>query len=88
MMFAAQQGHVQVVDLLIASGANAGETSRAGVPVLSFAAWGGNIDIVRRLLEMRVEVNLTDAFGSTPLSTAIKQGHTAVADLLRRHGAR
>ena len=55
--------------------------------VLFKAALSGHVEAVALLLEHNADPNKATARGSTPLSKAIKKGHTAIADMLRAAGA-
>jgi ankyrin repeat protein len=55
--------------------------------VLQAAAIGGNLDIVRRLLDRRVDVNARGGEYGTPLAAACAHGHVAVVRELLDHGA-
>ena len=48
----------------------------------------GHADIVRLLLDHGADVNVKNKAGSTPLAIAVEKGRKAIAELLRRHGAR
>ena len=39
-----------------------------------YAAWGGNIDIVRLFLDMGLDINAKDKYGKTPLIYATDDG--------------
>eukprot|EP00912_Choanoflagellata_sp_UC4_P001666 UC4_evm3s1059 len=52
---------------------------------LHVAAANGSLEVVKKLLDTpAVDVTAVDAFGSTPLAEAIKNGHKAVSSLLER----
>ncbi|MGV0810835.1 ankyrin repeat domain-containing protein [Mycolicibacterium boenickei] len=60
-----------------------------GATALHQAAWAGDIDLIRRLLDAGADPVLTDRrFGSTPLGWAEHAYQTEAADLLRRHTPR
>lgn len=100
---AAEDGSKEMVELLIAHGANieAVDERRQNTP-LSWAAFYGRKDVAGVLLANGANVNHRNRHGVTPLSYALrgaksdfrKQGATAsaeeflsVAELLRQHGA-
>jgi ankyrin repeat protein len=57
------------------------------IEALHAAAFAGNLEEVRRLLEQGVAVDARDAEGRTPLMWASFNGHTAVDALLLEKGA-
>lgn len=79
-------GVVEAMELLIEYGVDL-EAERLGETVLHRASRSGQIELVELLLEEGTEVNarrLTDQ--QTPLDEALRREHTAIVDLLRRHG--
>ena len=60
----------------------------AGEASGDLAAAAGHHDIVALLLHNNADPNARDAAGRTALALADAAGHAAVADLLRRSGAR
>jgi len=55
---------------------------------LHVAAKRGNIDVVAAIIDAGADINATSDMHQTPLDIALKQGHKAVAELLRKKGAR
>ena len=64
---------------------NAGNCDRRRA--LHLAAAEGHREVVKFLLQCRVDVNAQDRWGGTPLQDARQGGHTRVAELLLRAGA-
>ncbi|WP_273733874.1 ankyrin repeat domain-containing protein [Mycolicibacterium septicum] len=57
-----------------------------GATALHQAAWAGDLELIRRLLDAGADTTLLDRrFGSTPLAWAEHAYQTEAADLLRRH---
>ena len=87
---AALEGHGDVVDVLLAAGAEVGATTRIGAYTpLHLASQAGHGAVVRSLLERGADANLsTTNSGATPLHLAARvvAGEDAVAALLE-HGA-
>jgi len=71
-----------VIELLLARGAN----TNAG-PILHNAVARGDREIVRLFLAHGADTSVRDADGKTPLDLATDIGDTAMAELLRKHGA-
>ena len=85
---AAIMGHVEVTELLIASGADLEGTDKYGNTPLHYAAHHGRKETTKLLIAKGVDVNAKDEDGETPLDLAIKKNHTEIADLLRKHGGK
>jgi ankyrin repeat protein len=58
-----------------------------GVPALVDAAKSGNVQLVRRLIDGRTDVNVAEADGTTALHWAVRGDHNAAVTLLLRAGA-
>jgi ankyrin repeat protein len=87
--FAAFFGGVQVVSLLLASGADVdahGRSWMTGTPLNSAAA-GGHADVARALLDANADPDARQASGWTPLHSAAHNGDLELVDLLLAHGA-
>ena len=78
---------VELLNRLIARGADVHAADSTGNTALMYAAWfgGGSEKFVRALLAHGAEVNGVDRYGKTALMRASKP---EIADLLRRHGAK
>lgn len=59
-----------------------------GCTALHFAAKGGSVQIVKRLLEQDLLVDSEDAWDETPLHIAARAGHIDVCDFLLSAGAK
>jgi cytohesin len=86
--FAAQQGHKEVVELLIGKGADVNLKRRGGKTPLHLAAQNGHKDVTELLIAKGADVNAKDDYGSTSLDWANGYGRTETADLLRKHGGK
>ena len=87
-------GHKDVVELLIAKGAdvNAKNDKYGGTPLLH-AAGEGHKEIVELLIAAGADVNAKlvgggPHKGKTPLDAANETNHPRITDLLRKHGGK
>lgn len=90
MLFrASQNGHRDVIDLLIENGANVNIGTSDGRTPLHIASQQGHVDIVDMLLIRGVDVDLctTDELGASPLFLACVHDHSRVVELLLNYGA-
>lgn len=83
--YAAQNGHVAVVKLLLDNGADANKDVH--VKPLDIAAWRGYLAIVKLLLDKGAKVDSKNEHGGTALWHAVVKGHKAVVELLLEKGA-
>ena len=88
---AASNGQAAVLKLLLAEDPNSsdvnGKTVDGGYTPLHLAASAGHADCVEELLTYhKTDMQVTDAFGRTPLETAEQNFKNDVAKLLRTHG--
>ena len=83
--YAASGNHKEVVELLIAEGADVNAKTDAGFTPLCDAAQFGHKEIVELLIAKGADVN---AKRGAPLNAAIITKHTEIAELLRKHGAK
>ena len=74
-MFAARNGHIEIVKYLIENGADANTA-------LIEAAREGHIEIAKHLIENGADINAVDVLGRTALELATKRGHTETVKLL------
>jgi len=80
----ASKGNKEIVELLIAAGADVNARDDGGdTPLLNAAAFGQK-EIVELLIGKGAEVNAKNANGETPLDWAKGE----IADLLRKHGGK
>lgn len=87
LLDAARFNQQAAVAALIASGADVNEQGRQGDTALHWAAFNGNIEIVRTLVDAGANVNDPLANGNTPLHLAAFKGHAAVVERLLGGGA-
>ncbi|CAI8043476.1 Ankyrin repeat domain-containing protein 29, partial [Geodia barretti] len=76
---ASQDGHSDVVDILLEAGADVHQaTTENGDVPLGIAAQNGHTETVQRLLEAGANVNHQNKDGASPLYVASQEGHTEV----------
>lgn len=83
---AAQMGHKDIVELLLAQKAKVNAKNSDGFTPLHCAAQRGYMEVAELLLANKADVNARDDRGRTPLSDAAFNGHKNMAELLRQHG--
>ena len=90
-------GRKEIVELLIANGANVNKRDVRGSIPLHFSAWQGNKEIAELFIAKGAGVNTKNEDGETPLDWAkessrdpsgLKSMKKEVADLLRKHGGK
>ena len=87
LQFAAEYGHKDVAELLLANKADIEAKSYGGWTPLLNAVFGGHKDMVELLLANKADVNYQEAAGRSPLHVAAENGHTEIAALLLANGA-
>jgi len=81
-------GHTDVLELLLAHGADANQKGQHGRSLLHLAAGSGSADMTKMLLGKHADVNAKENKGGrTPLHRAVEEDHPAVAELLITHGS-
>ena len=69
---------LELVDLLLRSGADASAANRYGVTPLHLAAINGNAVMIERLIKAGANPNSAGSDGETPLMTVARGGHVVV----------
>jgi ankyrin repeat protein len=87
LMWAAAEGHSDIVDLLIQSGANVKTASDGGFTALVFATQKGNANVVTNLIAAGADPNHTLPGGLSVLQVGVLAGKTPAAAVLMDHGA-
>ncbi|XP_071573914.1 ankyrin repeat and KH domain-containing protein 1 isoform X4 [Temnothorax nylanderi] len=87
LMEAASAGHVDIVSLLIAHGADVNAQSTSGNTPLMYGCAGGHEGVVCALLTAGANVEDHNENGHTPLMEAASAGHVQVAKILLDNGA-
>lgn len=83
-------GSIEIIDVLLAGGADVHAGNVIGDTPLHMAAEFGHADLATRLIEEGADVHTrnTGKDRETPLDRARKSGHTDVVEMLRAAGAR
>jgi uncharacterized protein len=88
LIHAAGEGHLAIVELLLARGAHTDAVERrTGANALMAASSSGNAAIVHMLLGANMAANGVNADGFTPLMHAASLGHEELVNLLLAHSA-
>jgi ankyrin repeat protein len=86
--YAAQAGHKDMAELLLANKADVNAKDKFGMTPLHDATVRGHKEVAELLLAKRAQVNARDMDNWTPLHFAASNGHKDVAELLLSNGAR
>lgn len=84
LMMAALKGHTALAKRIIERG---GDVNKTGWTPLHYAATGGNLEIIKLLLEENAYIDAESPNGSTPLMMAAMYGTADAAKLLMEEGA-
>src|SRR3970282_2685795 len=72
LMLAALRGHADIVEMLLAHGA---EVNQSGWTPLMYAAANSHLDIARKLISRGAKVDAAAENGTTALMMAAREGH-------------
>lgn len=87
LYLASQNGHEEVVKLLLAAGANPNVQVDGGVTALMVASQNGYEGVVEDLLASRADVSLRTDRSTSALQFAMNKGNAQIAAILRNAGA-
>ena len=88
LLFACQNGHYQMVEILLKNGADPYIQSISGSTALILSSQNGHQQVVELLLEKQVDPNVQNSkIGRTALIQASQQGHYQVVEILLKNGA-
>jgi len=87
LIHAVLRRRADLVDALLAAGADPNGKNESGATALMIASGRGNLPLVDRLLSARANVDLQDNAGATALMYAAGAGETEIVRRLRAHGA-
>ncbi|MPC30366.1 Integrin-linked protein kinase pat-4 [Portunus trituberculatus] len=85
--WAAKEGHLGIVDMLVVRGARINPTNLGDDIPLHLATAHGHRDVVSVLLRHRADVNFINEHGNTPLHYACFWSHSQIAEDLVQAGA-
>ena len=90
--YAVVEGHTEVVELLIANGANVNAKDEEGWTPLHLTAYWGGKEITELLIAKGADVNAKNTWIGTPLDIATHPENpidtAETADLIRKHGGK
>ena len=87
LTLAAEEGHEDIVLLLLDNGANINKPNRMGSTPLNQAATYKRIDVVKLLLDRGALPDKANNTGRTPLHSAVSSGKLSIVRLLLESGA-
>ena len=82
LILAAENGHTDIVKLLVGAGADVNKADKIGLTALMYAVQDGHADIMKVLFKARADVNKADSDGLTALMLAAEVGHMDIVKLL------
>ncbi|TDH64870.1 uncharacterized protein CCR75_000611 [Bremia lactucae] len=85
---AAENGHVDCIEILHSVGVKMDEQKPTGVSPLMVACSVGNVEAARALMMFGASLDLEDVHGMTALMVAVRDGHLICVRLLIKKGAR
>ena len=87
LMWAAHEGHPDIVRLLIEHGAEINKRKATSETALWFAAQKGQLEAMKVLVQHGADVNIIDREDGSALDIARNNGHLEIVDYLRQAGA-
>lgn len=88
LIYAATNGHVDIVQLLLGGGVQINATSENGTTALMMAARSNHSDAVKVLLKNGADPNIRNESGGTALKWALARNYHDVVELLKSSGAK
>jgi ankyrin repeat protein len=85
--FAAEKGHRQVAEILLAAGADIDAPNASQYTPLHYAVFGGQSAMCELLIEKGANVEAQNKFGLTPLFVAAERGNLEAAKIFVANGA-
>ena len=87
LIIAACKGQIEMVQILLDSGADINRASRLGSTPLWHSAGRGHEDVVKTLIDRGADLNKADKYGWTPLHNAVMCQRNKIIKLLIDRGA-
>jgi hypothetical protein len=87
LLMASSAGKPEIIDLLLANGANPNTVDPSGTSPLILAAFGGHTETVVSLLKAGADVNARTSDGTTALIEAARKRHADIVELLLMNDA-
>lgn len=84
---AAQEGLLEIAQLLVEAGADPNERFLRGQTALRISARNGRIELIKYFISKGCEVDTKADDGATPLEAAASKGHLDIVKLLLENGA-
>ncbi|XP_047050043.1 ankyrin repeat, PH and SEC7 domain containing protein secG-like [Lolium rigidum] len=85
--FAARKGCLQIYRFLVEeSGLDVNTLSKTGATPMDYAAFAGNVQVMRYLIDHGADPAIADQRGTTPLHSAAEEGHCEAVRLLLSKG--
>lgn len=81
LMYACEEGHVHIAQILLDSHANVDEQDYAGWTALMLACYGGYKSVVSILIDFKANIEIEDGEGMTAFMIACRQGHFDIVEL-------
>lgn len=80
-------GHIAVVELLLAAGADINAKNKQGETMLYSASAGNHMDVIQILIDAGIDVNSKSTESNTALMLAASEGHSKIVKVLLAAGA-
>ena len=81
LLYASMKGHLEIVKVLLAAGAEINNTDNIGKTPLHEVSRCGRLEIVKVLLAAGAEIDNTNNYGYTPLHYASNLGHLEIVKI-------
>ena len=83
--YAAEYGHLEIAELLLANGANVNHRDDDKATPLYFAAVGGFVELAKLLLVYGADINARDKARETPMDGAVFFGHVNMVNVFQEY---